>query len=560
MSELVPQSIQSTGDTKDPEASIPFSFREHPLPQVEDSLPTVTAPRIPGSFFSRHKTYFAFLFVMVTLIVTYTYYSQPKNDVATYTVTSGEIKQFVKVSGAVKASTDANLSFQTSGAVAFVGVKTGDTVAQGKVLVTLSAGDAQSSVLQAQANLASTQALLSQLLQGARKEELAYKQQVVENAKDSLSQSYNALPDAIQNVDATTADIIKNKFSSLFVVNNGKYILSFSSCDQRLQREIEVKRDAVEDTLAEFQKKSSVITAISSTVAIDTTFEQGYQSALITNELVSSLSSLLLLPCSLSNTNLDVYRTTLTGVKASMTALFSDITIKRSALIASKNAYNQASKDLELTQAGTDPYKIKAQRAIVQQAQAQVAQAKTNLDKTILRAPFGGVISNVGVSLGETVSLGKVAVSMLSVDGLEIEAKVPEIDIVKVKVGSTVSVTLDAYGSDVVFPATITRINPTATIEGTVPVYKVIVTFTKKDERVKQGMTANVHIVTEDKQNILTLPARFIRVITPSQGEVFVQKDGKSVKKAVTLGIRGSQGEFEIKDGIVDGDEVFPLP
>jgi RND family efflux transporter MFP subunit len=415
-------------------------------------------------------------------------------------------------------------------------------------------------MLQAQANLTSAQAVLGQLRQGARKEELAYKEQVLENAKNSLSESYSAFPDVIQNVDATTADIVKNKFSSMFTSNNGRYTLSFSSCDQRLQRDIEVKRTDLEIALADFQTKSSVITAISSTQAIDTTFEQGYKAALLTNSLVGSLSDLLLLSCSLSNSGLDGYRTALSLAKSSMTALFSDITSKRSALISSKNAFSQATRDLELIKAGTDPYKIQAQRASVSQAEAQVVQAKSNLNKTILTAPFSGVVSNVSVSVGETVSLGKLAISMVSVDGLEVEAKVPEIDIVKIKVGSPVEVTLDAYGASVVFPATVTRINPTASTEGTVPVYKVVVTFTGKDDRIKQGMTANISITTEDKSSALFLPARFVHLLSTSKGEVLVLQNGARVQKTVTLGLRGSNGELEIKEGLLEGEAILPLP
>ena len=534
--------------------------------QVQVSTPKINLPSVNtnstfvSGFLTRHKTYIAFLFVITSVIVFFTLFSKPRTEEVTYVVTSGPLKQYVKVSGQVKATTDANLSFQTNGAVAFVGVKTGDKVEQGKVLVTLSAGDAQASALQAQANLASVEAVLGQLQQGARQEEVAYKEQVVENTKSTLSESYGALPDVIQNVDATTADIVKNKFSSLFTNNNGKYLLSFSSCDQRLQRDVEVKRTELESTLADFQTKSSVVTAISSKETIDAAFEQGYQAALFTNDLVSSVSSLLLLSCSLSNTGLDGYRSTLSSVKSSMTALFSDITIKRSTLNTAKNAFKQATRDLELTQAGTDPYKIQAQRASVAQAQAQVTQAKSNVNKTMLVAPFSGVISNVAVSVGETVSVGKVAISMLSVDGLEIEAKIPEVDIVKIKVGALVEVTLDAYGTAVIFPATITRINPTATTEGTVPVYKVIVTFTGKDDRIKEGMSANVKVITEDKTNVLTLPARYIRVITPTQGEVIVLESATQVKKTITLGLRGSQGEFEVRGGLFEGDKVLPLP
>ena len=180
-------------------------------------------------FFVHHKTYTAFLFVTIVAIIFYAVFSAPKVENETYTVKLGDIKQYVKVSGQVASSKDANLSFQTSGAVAYVGAKTGDRVEQGKILATLSGGDAQASLLQAQANLSNAQAILEQLQQGPRKEELAIKEQTLENAKSSLDQAYSTLPDSIQNVDATTADVVKNKFASFFSFNNGRYQLSFSS-------------------------------------------------------------------------------------------------------------------------------------------------------------------------------------------------------------------------------------------------------------------------------------------------------------------------------------------
>ena len=483
-------------------------------------------------------------------------FSAPKVTNETTQVTLGAIKQYVKVSGQVASSKDANLAFQSTGNVAFVGVKIGDTVEQGKVLATLSGADAQVALLQAKANLSNAEAVLAQLQQGPRKEEVALKEQLVENAKSSLDQAYASLPDAIQNVDAVTADVVKNKFAPLFSLNNGTYHIAFSSCDQRLQGEIEAKRTALETTLAAFQAKSSVITAISSVQNIDATFELAYRSAIATNELVNSVSNLLLASCSSNNQALDSYRASLSLVKTSMTALFSDITVKRSALIVAKNTFSQTSRDFDLVKAGTDPYKIKAQAAVVAQAEAQVAQASSGLSKTMIVAPFPGVISSVDLSVGETISLGKTVISMIATDGYEVEAKVPEIDIVKVKIGAQVDVTLDAYGKDVVFPATVTRINPTATTEGTVPVYKVIVTFLGKDIRIKQGMTANVQIVTESKSRTIVVPSRFVTILSSDKGVVTISLQGKTQAREVTLGIRGSDGLIEIKQGLVVGDEI----
>lgn len=506
------------------------------------------------AFFAHHKTYTAFLFVIITVIVFYTMFSSPTIQKEQYVVAFGPIKQYVKVSGQVEASKDANLSFQTPGAVAFVGVKTGDIVDQGKVLATLSGGDAQATLLSAEASLSNAQAVLQQLQQGPRKEELAVKEQAFENAKSSLDQAYASLPDSIQNVDAITADIVKNKFSTFFTINGGRYTLAFSSCDQRLEGEINTKRIALEDTLAFFQTKSSVITALSSTQNVDATFETAYGSALATNDLVNSISNLLLLPCSISNPSLDSLRTTLSSVKTMMTSLFSDISTKRSTLITAKNTYNQALRDLELTRAGNDPYKIKAQAALVASAEAQVVSAKTGLAKTIISAPFSGVVSNVDLSVGETVTVGKTVISMLALDGFQIEAKVPEIDIVKIKEGAQVDVTLDAYGKDIIFPATVTRINPTASTEGSVPVYKVIITFVGKDNRIRQGMTANIQIVTETKSKVITVPARFIQMLTSTEGNVMVFVNGKETIRMVRLGVRGANGLIEIVEGLLPGD------
>ncbi len=527
---------------------------------VEPSRDSAIPVRESSSFFTNHKTFLAFLLVMVSVVTFFLLYSKPKEDETTYMATRGTIKRYVKVTGQVEASQDANLSFQTQGSTAFVGVKIGDTVKQGTILATLTAGDAQALLLQAQGNLTNAQAKLAELRQGARKEEIAFKEQALENANNTLDESYSALPDAIHNVDATTADIVKNKFSSLFTLSNGSYTLSFSSCDQKLARDIEQKRDALEVILAKYQEKSSVITSISSVASIDSTFEQGYQAAIATNDLVSSLSNLLLLPCSLSNGYLDSYRVTLSTVKPLVTALFSDITLKRSALSNAKNLYNQAKKDLALTKAGTDPYKIQQAQAQVTQARAQVTQAQSNLDKTILRAPFNGVVSNVALTAGETAIPGKTVISIISIDGLQVEAKVPEVEIVKVSVGAVVDVTLDAYGKSVVFPATVTRINPTALQEEGVPMYKVIVTFIGKDERVKQGMTSTVNIVAQVKENVVFLPARFVHVITENTGEVFVvNAQGEREKRPVGIGIRGNEGELEITQGILEGDRIVPL-
>lgn len=508
------------------------------------------------SYGKSHKT--TTYTVLAVFVVFFLYFTFSSSSIIaeTTTVKSGPLMQRVLVTGQVQSSHEASLSFQTVGQVAYVGVKVGDAVPQGKVLATLSSGDSQASLLQSQASLQNAQATLNQLTQGSRPEEIAIKQQTVDNAKATLDQTYLILPDGIRNVDAVTSDVVRNKFASMFTYNGTGYSLSFASCDQTLQNIIEANRTNIERTISDFQKKSSTISTLSNTSDIDTVFDQAYKVTSATNDLVSSISTLLLSSCSSTNTSLDTYRTNLTTVKTSMNTLFSDISTKRTSLTTAKNTYTSAVRDLALTKAGTDPYKLQAQQALVTQAEAQVAQAQANLSKTLIFAPFSGTISDVSVVAGETVTSGKTVISMLATNAFEVEAKVPEIDVVKIQVGSKVNITLDAYGTSVIFPATVTRVSPNSTTEGNVPMYKVLVTFVGEDPRIKSGMTANVNIITQDIQSTLSIPARFVTVIDQTKGTVIVRENKIDTIKEVTLGIRGEEGLIQITSGIKEGDVI----
>lgn len=496
------------------------------------------------------------VFGIIAILIIYIVFFSAQTIIETDTVKLSDLKQVVEVTGQVQASRDANLSFQTLGAVSYVGVKVGDVVGQGEVLATLQSGDAQANLLQAKAQLESAEATLGQLTQGSRKEEIAIKQQTVDNAKNSLEQVYVSLPDTIRNVDSTTVDIIKSKLGTIFNTSGYYYTLSFVSCDQSTQSRIETNRTDLEIKLTDFQKKNSTVSSTSTKEDLDSVFEQSYNVTVLTNNLINDLSKLLVISCSIQNSSFDLTRSTLSTARTTMSALFSDITAKRSSLNSAKNTLSQANRDLDLANAGTDPYKLKAQTAAVSQAEAQVALAEAGLRKTSIIAPFSGTISDVSVTEGETVTSGKNVISMLAIDSFEIDAKIPEIDIVKIKVGALVDITLDAYGKAVIFPATVTRVNPTATIEGSVPIYKAIITFIGKDERIKSGMTANVKIITENKPQAITLPSRFVEMKDESHGIITVRKNNLDTKQDVSLGIRGSNGLIEILSGVSVGDEV----
>jgi HlyD family secretion protein len=472
-------------------------------------------------------------------------------------VSSGSVVDYVRITGQVEPSTEASLAFQMGGAVSYVGVGIGDAVEKGKVLATVQSGDIQAQLLQAEANLASQRALYDQLSGGARPEEVAIKEQVYKNAEASLSQTYSQLPDSIRQIDGVMGDVLKSKLAPLFTNLGSQYILSFSSCDQRLAAQVEKKRTEVELTLEAFQKDALMVTAIASNETVEQAFLEGYDASVEVNSLVNTLSSLLLAQCSTSNASLEAYRLSLSAVKTQLSTLFTSISANRSALIVAKNAVASSKRDIELVKAGTDPNKLRSQAALVKQAEAQVFQYQAALEKTKIISPFAGTISDVALVVGETATQGKSAISMLATDVYQIEAKIPEMDIVKLRLGGKVRITLDAYGKGVEFPATITRINPTATQDGNVPVYKVLVSFTQKDDRIKAGMTANLRIEAAYKQGVVVVPLRFVTLINETMATVLVAQGGIVIEKNVELGVRGDDGSVEVVSGLRVGDTII---
>ncbi|MEK7107483.1 MAG: hypothetical protein AAB899_04845, partial [Patescibacteria group bacterium] len=125
----------------------------------------------------------------------------------------------------------------------------------------------------------------------------------------------------------------------------------------------------------------------------------------------------------------------------------------------------------------------------------------------------------------------------------------------QVKLGDEARVTLDAYSSDVVFAAAVTKIDPAETIIDGVPTYKTTLQFLQDDRRIRSGMTANTDIAGAKRENVLYIPGRAIvgkgadKTVTVIEGEAT-----REVK--IETGLRGSNGDVEVISGLAEGDKV----
>ena len=464
--------------------------------------------------------------------------NEDKNKIVTENAMRKDIMEVVELSGPVEPVTSADLSFEKSGLVYFVKPKVGDKVFAGETLATLSGADASAAVREAEAGVASAQATLDQLESGATESELNIKEQALISAKIDLQNAETQIYDTVRNTQNSLSDIVNYKLSGIFTKNGPEYKMAFSSCDQFAQTTLEEER-----------------------LNFDLLTVSDLDSAtLLTNKLnsfLNKLNTLLTLPCSLSDSSLSTNRSTVSAARATVSTIFTDISTRKNLVQNATNAVARAEKDLDNIKSGTDVNRIKSQKAIVAQAISRVASARAQASKNVLSAPFSGVVTEVNITKGELSSITKPAISIISDNAFQVKVKIAEVDIAKMKIGNTATVTLDAY-KDQEFTAVLTSIDPSATIEGGVPRYGATLSFLNKDERIRSGMTANVKVVTRKIENALTVKASFIQIKTGG-GIVKVVNATNTEDRIVKVGVRGSDGLIEILEGITESDKLLEI-
>jgi HlyD family secretion protein len=224
-----------------------------------------------------------------------------------------------------------------------------------------------------------------------------------------------------------------------------------------------------------------------------------------------------------------------------------------SEFVGAQSAYNESKNSLTLEQAGSAPETIQTQQAKTAAAQAAVDTVQSQINHTIIRAPFDGVVTDVAHKIGEVVSAGTPTFTMIT-PTLKVETQVPENAIAKINVGDKATITLDAYGSGTTFNAQVSQVDPAETVANGINTYKVTLEFLTPDTRVRSGMTANASIVTAEADSALAIPTQAIITHGTSTFVLIHGADGQFVNTPVQTGITGSNGYTTITSGLT-GDE-----
>ncbi|SHH22777.1 efflux RND transporter periplasmic adaptor subunit [Tepidibacter thalassicus] len=194
---------------------------------------------------------------------------------------------------------------------------------------------------------------------------------------------------------------------------------------------------------------------------------------------------------------------------------------------------------------------IEAVKAQVEQAKVALENAKSKLNDTTVTSPISGVITSVNINEGEMASSAMPAVSIANLDRVVIETDISENLINKVRIGDVVDISIKSAGKDN-FKGKITALSP-ATSQGSMT-YPIKIEIDNKNKLIKPGMFAEVNIITDKKEKVITVPSEAV-IVKEGNNVVFTVNGDKAHMKNVLLGV--DNGEYvEIKNGIKEGDIV----
>ncbi|MEO6283589.1 MAG: efflux RND transporter periplasmic adaptor subunit [Dyadobacter sp.] len=279
--------------------------------------------------------------------------------------------------------------------------------------------------------------------------------------------------------------------------------------------------------------------------------------------------------------------------------LFADKVISAADFEQFSSTYGVAQQDIESAKAN-----VSAALFNIKSAEASMRDAAENLRKTSIFAPVSGVISLLNVEAGERVvgtsqMAGTEMMRIANLSNMEVRVNVNENDIVRVQLGDTAEIDVDAYSSSgrkfkgivkeiantaaglasATGSASASSASSDAVTEFEVKVkilnesfQDLMVSKSKKSYPFKPGMTASVEIITERKNGVVSVPIAAVTTRSntppagaPTQGppnnDAPAENDKKpkkeeAIKEVVFIDVKGKAEMKEVKTGISDFENI----
>ena len=549
--------------------------------------------------FAKKKPYISvgvFLVLVVVIIVTVKVAGR-EPIYKTVAVERKSIVEEVQSTGEVIPSRRVDLEFEVQGRVKDIKAEEGSLVQIDDIIISLEGANMYSDLLDAEAGYRKAKANLDEVVLGATdlqagvyKSGVKIAQSNLEKAQISLEKEKDdleiaqlqaeedlltAYEDALSTLEGSFIDL-QNALNDVSYMKR-TYFVTNNQTGSAVQRAIDDIRKSV-DVLESYLDLASV----DSTESIDTAVD------IFGDELSNTASSLkdVREACEIGSyrssisatdkTKIDNHRSYInTAISEARderqsiadTRLSNDTNIMfaQTSLSDAEETVGLREQELERAQleladliSPAEEYEMESAEADLERALASLTKARSNYGKTRLMSPCNGVVAKIERERGELVTSQERAASVVCEGGFEVEVDIPETDIGRVEVGDKTVVSLYAFpGID--HEGRVIDVEPAETIIQGVVYYKVRISLDNMNNGAKPGMTAEVNIITEERDDVLVIPQR--AVMQRLEGE-FIQVliGNESTERLVILGVSDQEANIEVVSGVQEGDLVVTNP
>jgi HlyD family secretion protein len=215
------------------------------------------------------------------------------------------------------------------------------------------------------------------------------------------------------------------------------------------------------------------------------------------------------------------------------------------------NNYLSLSQNIEATKKSNE-ITLENNDASIKDSLLNLEIAKLNYENTIIRSPISGQIGKISIQKGQNLSSGGVAAILI---GDQKYAEIPfnEVDVAKISIDDKATITFDAI-DDLIIEGKVLSIDQIGEVSSGVVNYNVKVGFNEDNKNIKSGMSTTVEIITDSKEDILTVPTSAIK--EDNKGNYILKVNENIEDERAPVSLTTEPEKIYIKTGINDDENT----
>jgi RND family efflux transporter MFP subunit len=523
----------------------------------------------------------ATIVVILILIIIISAAGGKKTKETIDTVKIGSVVEKISETGIVKKGDKLEIGFEISGIIKDVPVKIGQAVKKGDILGKLDNSQLIIQYNQALSDYNLVKSQLDKITVGATAQEI----QMAQTTATKAQKSWEASKESLTNTEQVSIQTLNSYYSLALSHLQATKIQIFDALTflEEMQRDYFYLGDQISINVREKIGGAQEIHSYLDTVIkeLNETFSQTKADEYleISKNKIYTFTTILDFVkqkvwegsykdtvTSADKTTLDTHRGYISTAYSTAVSDISTIALKKSiedqTIATAKAAVDQAYYTYQSAQEALDKLKIAARtedmayyQAQVEKAQDSVKYLESQINKASAKSPVDGIVVEIKKSVGELAQALTPVFYILPDTTYYVEADIYEEDVPKIKIGDKTEIELVAYPQEL-FQGEVFFVEPGEKIVNDVVYYPVKIVFNQVPTvEIKSGMSADVSIIAQQLDNVLTAPIEAINKID-DKNFIFVKRNNQVRQQEVEIGLSGTNGLVEIKKGLVEGETI----